>query len=486
MCGLSVLWVSFSWAQSYTDITHLSAIEGVWSGSNAFADVDGDGDPDVLITGTNASSDPIARLYTNDGTGVFTEVFNTPFVGVEFGAVAFADVDGDQDQDVLIAGSHGFNSHSTRLYINDGSGRFMEDTMGANFEVLARGALSFADVDGDRDKDVLVVGNDEPFSNVSLLYINDGMGNFTRDTSRVLVATTYNGSMSLADVDGDRDNDVLVTGIATGLAKVAHLYKNDGSGNFQVVPGTPFERVADGDFAFADVDGDQDLDVLITGEGDNYTPIARLYINNGQGTFTEAPHTPFPGVEFSSVAFADVDGDKDADVIIGGTTASHALIMKLYTNDGTGHFTEVQGNPFQGLEVGSVHFADLDGDRDMDLFTTGLNASFVPQTKLYRNTGSGISLKEVQANPEKNHPLKLYPNPTAKRRLYLDYYAQRAGSLTLNLYDTKGLLLKQIEREVSKGEQTLTIDVSFLSAGYYILQPAEGENGAATTPVILR
>lgn len=473
-------------AQSFIDITHLSAFAGVWTGSAVFADVDGDGDPDVLITGTNASSDPIAKLYTNDGTGVFTEVSNTPFVGAEFSSVAFADVDGDQDPDVLIAGSKGFSSHSTKLYINDGSGRFIEDTVGANFEGMALGDHSFVDVDGDRDQDVLLVGKDETFTSVSLLYFNDGLGNFTKDTSRILFAPTYRGSMGLADVDGDLDIDVLITGIDTGLSKVAHLYKNDGAGNFQVVPGTPFERVADGDFAFADVDGDQDLDVLISGEGDNYTPIARLYLNNGKGAFTEMPNPPFAGVEFSSVAFADVDGDQDADVIIGGTTASHALIMKLYTNDGTGHFTEVQGNPFQGLEYGSVNFADVDGDQDMDLFTTGLNASFDPQTRLYRNKGSGISVKEWHVNPEKNQPLKLYPNPTAKRRLYLEYHAQRAGSIKLNLYDTKGLLLKQVDREVAIGEQTLTIDVSFLSAGYYILRLAECEKRAATTPLILR
>jgi hypothetical protein len=94
-------------AQNFTEVTG-TPFTGVAQSSIAFADVDGDNDLDVLITGLNFMGQPpgvrISKLYTNDGVGNFTEVFGTPFAGVEEGSIAFADVDGDNDQDVLITG----------------------------------------------------------------------------------------------------------------------------------------------------------------------------------------------------------------------------------------------------------------------------------------------------------------------------------------------------------------------------------------------
>jgi hypothetical protein len=69
---------------------------------SAFSDIDGDGDQDVLITGQTSSNQAISKLYANDGIGVFTEVTSTPFEGVYNSSMAFSDIDGDGDQDVLI------------------------------------------------------------------------------------------------------------------------------------------------------------------------------------------------------------------------------------------------------------------------------------------------------------------------------------------------------------------------------------------------
>ncbi|MBC6401967.1 MAG: VCBS repeat-containing protein, partial [Ekhidna sp.] len=80
---------------------------------------------------------------------------------------------------------------------------------------------------------------------------------------------------------------------------------------------TPFSEVDQSSIAFADVNGDGHQDVLITGEESARKRIAKLYLNDGAGNFTEKT-TPFPGVSSSSVAFADVNNDGHEDVLITG------------------------------------------------------------------------------------------------------------------------------------------------------------------------
>ncbi|NND07026.1 MAG: VCBS repeat-containing protein [Saprospiraceae bacterium] len=147
-------------------------------------------------------------------------------------------------------------------------------------------------------------------------------------------------SIAFADVDGDNDNDVLITGL-TKISRISKLYTNDGSGTFTEMSGTPFDGVAFSSIAFADVDGDNDNDLLITGQIGS-AGIAKLFTNDGDGTFVEMTDTPFDGVLFSYIAFADVDGDNDNDLLITGlkrTNTSETQISKLYTNDGGGEFT---------------------------------------------------------------------------------------------------------------------------------------------------
>ena len=364
---------------------------GVTSSSIAFADVDGDNDLDMLITGADNNRNEIAKLYTNDGSGNFSERLGTPFEGVDEGSIAFADVDGDNDQDVIITGEreNGFGRVIAKLYTNDGSGNFIEKTTGTPFTGVDGSSIAFADVNGDGDQDVLITGTVYGFSTgngSASLYVNNGSGTFIRKTSGTPFEGVSDGSIAFADVDGDNDQDVLITG--RGGGRIAKLYTNNGSGNFtEKTAGTPFEGVRDSSIAFADVDGDNDQDVFITGRS-NFTllgDIAYLYTNDGKGNFTrKTTGIPFTGVNHSSIAFADVDGDDDQDVLITGSDSDSNDISKLYTNDGKGNFTEKTGTPFTGVSFSSIAFADVDGDNDRDVLITGSGI-----VRLYTNDSKG-------------------------------------------------------------------------------------------------
>jgi hypothetical protein len=461
---LFLVFAQVSSAQNYTDVMNTPFV-GVAASSVAFADVDGDGDQDVLMTGATLN-DRISRLYTNDGSGNFTEVPDTPFEGVAFSSIAFADVDGDGDLDLLLTGASLFNLHSI-MYINDGSGNFsaLPDTP---FEPMNNGSVAFVDVDGDGDQDVLMTGQNLSLTNhISKLYLNDGTGSFSEMMNTPFVGTIYS-SMSFADIDGDNDQDVLITGQDDDLDPISKLYTNDGSGNFTEVMDTPFEGVSEGSIAFGDVDGDNDQDVLITGSFSS-----KLYTNDGSGNFTEELDTPFDQVYQSSIAFADVDGDNDQDVFITGENISYNRIAKLYINDGSGSFSEAPDTPFDGVDESSIAIDDVDGDSDLDLLITGLGSGSLGHiSKLYINDGVLSSGDDLPRDA--NLKLTPFPNPAVSNNLNLRFESTESRNVLVRIYDVKGNLISQQNEFTGIGEQIVEIEISALTPGTYFIQLENG------------
>jgi hypothetical protein len=474
-------------AQNFVEVPG-TPFTGVMHSSIAFADVDGDNDQDVLLTGITLDwqvgppGDRITKLYTNDGSGNFTEVLGTPFEGVEEGSMAFADVDGDNDQDVLITGRSDAGSIS-KLYTNDGSGNFTE-VMNMPFDGVTLSSIAFTDVDGDNDQDVLITGQNSSFAYTSKLYINDGSGNFTQLTNTPFEGVR-NSSIAFADVDGDNDQDVFITGDgATNGAPISKLYTNDGLGAFTEVMGTPFVGVTYGAIAFADVDGDNDQDVLITGNlGSNLLGTSKLYTNDGTGTFTEVIGTPFPGLMASEVTFTDVDGDYDQDVLITGGFGS--LVMPftgLYTNDGSGTFTQIMGTPFDELRDGSIAFADVDGDNDPDVLLTGTDLMVNYTAKLYTYDAGVLSLSDdLLVDPGQNSPsftslnLTPYPNPATSENLQVRFQLTESSRINIRVYDSNGRLMREQQEFAETGEQTLVVDIAALPSGSYFIQLHNGK-----------
>lgn len=362
--------------------------EGVRSnGGIALSDVDGDGDQDAVMVGRNIDNDGSTRFYINDGTGTFSDVVDAPFEDIQ-GSVAFSDIDNDGDSDLFILG---FNNESERLatiYLNNGDLGFSED-VGSSLIGSYNGTVTFEDVDLDGDQDLFITGTAPDQSSVhSRLYLNDGTGAYTERTNSI--ADVRLGSVDFGDVDGDGDGDLLITGFLNSV-QIARLYINLGNANFAQVTGTPFEGVYFSDAAFEDIDDDGDQDVLITGLNSSNLPTAKLYTNNGSGTFTEVAGTVFDGVGESSLVFSDVDGDGDSDVLIAGL-ASTGRITKLYTNNGSGVFAEVAGTTFDGISGGSIDAADIDGDGDSDILIAGQNGNATGDriSNLYINDGAGV------------------------------------------------------------------------------------------------
>jgi hypothetical protein len=327
--------------------------------SIVLGDVDGDGDLDhVTGNGVGLGGNEPNRVWLNDGSGAFIDSGQALGNG-NTRSIALGDVDGDGDFD-LVTGNIGEN----RVWLNNGSGVFTDAG-----QVLGSGntqSVALGDVDGDGDLD-LVTGN----SDDNRVWLNNGSGVFT-DSGQVLgnIGTL---SIALGDVDGDGDLD-LVTGNEIGEPN--RVWLNNGSGVF-ADSGQALGNVNTQSVELGDVDGDGDLD-LVTGNGrevgnfglgeDNH-----LWLNNGSGVFTDTGQVLGNG-NTKSVALRDVDGDNDLDLIIAnglGVNVANRVWLNNITNrqDQKGVFTEV-GKGLGDGDSQSIAFGDVDSDGDLD-FVTG-------------------------------------------------------------------------------------------------------------------
>ncbi|MEW8676078.1 MAG: Ig-like domain-containing protein, partial [Candidatus Thiodiazotropha endolucinida] len=355
-------------------------IDAAADGANTVhsADVDGDGDIDVLST---SSADNTVAWHENDGSGNFTKhvITNTAIFAND---VTTADVDGDGDLDVLSSSS---NDNTIAWYENDGSQNFTRHAI-ANTTSTNR-SVTTADVDGDGDFDILSASFGEDTIG---WYENDGNGNFTEQT----VTTSADGARAVdaADVDGDGDLDVLS---ASGNDDKIAWYENDGSQNFTAHTITTSANGARSVTA-GDMDGDGDLDVLSASSTD--ATIA-WYENDGSENFSEHIISNTAGFA-TSVAVADVTSDGDLDVLSAANSADEIAWyenVSTTTLDGTPAFTEDGPAVVLDADV-DISDPELDalnggnGDYDGASVTLVRNGAANSEDVFSFNDGNGITL----------------------------------------------------------------------------------------------
>lgn len=455
-----------------------ASLAGISQGTAVFEDMDGNNTQDILISGVD-SSGSVIKLYRNNGKSVFSENPEFQIEGLSYGSLAVADVTGDSLPDVLISGFNdsGFPVPYTRLYTNDSSGA-MTEVIPGHFLGLAEGMIALEDVNGDNKADVIITGVGI-LGNVTKLYINQGNLNFPEKTNTPFEGVK-NSAFALADVDGNSTQDILLTGY-TGTERIAKLYLNDGSGNFSEKSGTPFEGVEYGSVAFADVDGNQTKDVLITGATATGR-IARLYLNDGTGNFTEQTGTPFEGIANSSVSFADADGNQSMDLLIAGHTGSER-ITKLYLNNGSGSFYEHTEVPFEIVINGGVAFGDVNGDSTLDVLIAGQDTSFVGIARLYLNEG-GMFTSIDRESVEEVTEFLLYPNPTAEGEVYIDLPPSGPEPTLVRILDIHGRIVASHQILGKTNQQTFSLNISSLKPGYYIVQVYRDHKGISRKMIV--
>ena len=335
---------------------------------NAWADYDGDGDPDLFV-GFNGVAN---RLYRNTA-GVFADVAAAAGLADARAtrAAAWGDYDADGDPDLLVGFAPGPTS-VLRIYRND-EGRFTDVAapLGLAVDSGAVRQPSWVDFDGDGDLDLFVAFRDR----ANALFRNDG-ARFTDVAADAGLADRRRtvGAVWL-DYDEDGDLDVYVgnmDGDANGL------YRND-RGRFTDVAeeagvawgGRAPREATNGTVrpCAADVDGDGRFDLFAA----NYGPLG-LFLNRGGGRFEDASAAWGVAIDsrYDSCAFADMDNDGRIDLYVNGTvTGGTSYPDRLFRNTGS-RFEEVTPENVRALQADhGVAWADFDADGDQDLALTG-------------------------------------------------------------------------------------------------------------------
>ncbi len=353
-----------------------------WSNKVELCDIDGDGDLDALFANGADYSTPgeaqVATLWRNTGSGFVIEDLS-PTAGW-WRVTACADVDNDGDNDVLLGGTF----ESATLLLRNTEGVLTSDNAALPAGDFSLGDAEFADVDGDRDLDLLLAdwGDGDPFTvrGRTLLWMNDGSGRFVDETDARLPSARTGFSWDLQAIDADNDTDLDVVVSCKVCTDGGLYFTNDGDGVFVddsgLLPGTGNNY----EYEVVDLDVDGDLDLFTINNGPE---LGELVLRNAGGAFS-IDGTAFAddvanGDDDNAAVSIDIDNDGDCDMLVGSLSGTD----RVWRND-NGVLTEalpiVDGTETPGTL--GIAVGDLDDDGRLDLVMAQGEAAF--DDRVYR------------------------------------------------------------------------------------------------------
>lgn len=354
-----------------------------------WSDVNNDHFPDLFI--------PPGSLFFNNGDGTFSRDFTTQ-IGFDEGlgfssafiqtsshraGATWGDIDNDGDLDCFLVKSTVLPTETLMdaLYLNDGLGNFTRDTSKLWNNVETSWGCSMADFDGNGFVDIVSAHPAGylrlPRPSSFFLNMDGHPENFVKDTSYGFTKSQAPYTIPYwSDYDLDGDQDLFIASGPGGTPGLDSIYQNvwveSGTPHLESMDNAFTKTLQDGQcYNFVDYDQDGDKDVFIV----NWTGAANQFYRNDAGYY-QLIAMPFSYNKSGLTnAWADVDNDGDEDVIITNYAANRT---ELYLND-KGVFTLSSELFNQFGNVGAI-FADIENDGRMDLYLSGpINGA------LYRN-----------------------------------------------------------------------------------------------------
>ncbi len=385
------------------------------SNGAAYADLDNDGDLDLVINNVNTP----AFIYRNNTESQLNNNYiqlkfkgpeNNPFA---VGTLAKLYFDGNIVNQELIP-SRGFQS-SVQYDMTFGLGKTEQldsirivwpDERTQKLEnVPANQVLTLEHSNATEAYKLPKKLNKKPFlteldNNLTAKHQEDNYNDFDYEGLISHKLSQEGPSLAVADVNGDGHEEFYIGG-AKGQSGAIYLHRGNGkvtqksSAIFE--EGKEHEDVA---AAFFDADGDGDVDLIVGSGGNNVDELrnysARLYLNDGSGNFSKSEkELPSTFKNISTIAPYDFDNDGDIDIFIGsrsvvgvyGISPDHLLLENM----GDGTFTNVtERSGYDLKDAGMVtdsKWEDMDGDGKKDLIIT----ADWDTPKIYKNTGRRLA-----------------------------------------------------------------------------------------------
>ncbi|MBC8352017.1 MAG: VCBS repeat-containing protein [Planctomycetes bacterium] len=298
--------------------------------------------------------------------------------------VETGDFDRDGDRDIALLGRNNA-SVSLLLQAADGSLVVGPTTLGGGGRPIDFTVASF---NAARGVDVALVRNDPASGNAYIdIFDNNGDASFTTSLGALSITNATASSLAAFDVDNDQDLDLVVT--ANGSADGIFVFRKNGSGTFGILPETFASADEPSSAVPSDVDGDGDLDLLVTHASPTSGAVALSYHENlgldaGWNGFA-AGVVLARGEGGHSVTVADFDNDGDADLSWNSHLAEEVAIL---ANRGNGTFDppeQIDGGGFPKHLTSS----DVDHDGNVDLLAVSRPLDAAGGISLILNQGDG-------------------------------------------------------------------------------------------------
>ncbi|MFQ6615346.1 MAG: VCBS repeat-containing protein [Fidelibacterota bacterium] len=399
-----------------------------FSNGAAYGDLDGDGDHDLIVNNVNQP----AFVYRNEADSLTDHHFlKVKLVGeglnsFAVGAKITLTCGGRNRLVVEQIPTRGFQSSVDYTLVMGLGDCDQVDTVTVDWPDGTRGIMEKVPADQtvilyQRDSKppspVLPKDEDPIFRDVThsfpldYRHVENPFVDFHREPLIPHLLSTEGPRVAKGDVNGDRLEDLYLTGAKDSAGT---LFLQTAAGTFIRSDEPVFDRnrrSEDVDAAFFDADGDGDLDLYVVSGGNEFPPrsaafLDRLYINNGQGEFSQRVKAlPRFYASGSCVSPGDFDGDGDMDLFVGSRSVPGRYGLTpastLLENDGEGNFSIVTRQVAPQLTrlgmVTDAQWVDLDSDGNLDLVVVG---EWMPVT-VFRNSGESLYEVTSQVGLEK-------------------------------------------------------------------------------------
>ncbi len=176
---------------------------------SAWGDLDLDGDADIFVRQQGAGY----KTMLNDGQGNLTNHWSFQDKAVIRGFLGLGDIDNDGDLDAVATNGNRTESFPTKVFINDGRGKFTDSEQ--NLRAVKAGRVGLADLNGDGYIDVLITSYQQP----NEVWLNDRSGHFYDRSLRLEDKDAFHG-VSFGDLDNDGDLDIFLANYIGGANEI--------------------------------------------------------------------------------------------------------------------------------------------------------------------------------------------------------------------------------------------------------------------------
>ena len=278
---------------------NLSGIDA-YAGSLALGDINNDGKLDLVLVGASPSSDN--GVYINNGTTFLKDVVwldSLPYVGhgLGMGALTLGDLNNDGKLDLIFSGSYSTNFYAN-VYINNGTSLVDNSSWAGDFiAIFGWPSLTLGDFNNDNKLDLAVIGTR---AGDHFEILENGGASFIVNTTEdsgggACIPGLFDGAIGWGDYDNDGDLDLVAIGKEAGGAMIIEkgitnewgcAFASDSVAHNNISNG-----LMQGSLAWVDVDRDKNLDLAINGLDTN-TKVSRIYISNRSLTKNNTLPTP--------------------------------------------------------------------------------------------------------------------------------------------------------------------------------------------------